>query len=168
MAKRRKTSIGGQFAARLIEMLESPAWRVLSLSAHRVLDRVEIEHAHHGGTQNGALPVTYEDFCRYGIHRHAIRPAINEAIALGFLAITEPGRAGNREFRAPNKFRLTYRPCDRKGDQTTDEWRRFRTLEEAEAAARASRAGGPGRPVRGNGAVLHDTHARDGYPPRSR
>lgn len=32
---RRSGTIGGQFAPRLIELLEAPAWRVASLSAHR-------------------------------------------------------------------------------------------------------------------------------------
>ena len=102
MTRRRRTTIGGQFVAHLIEMLESPAFRVLSLSARRVLDRVEIEHAHHGGADNGRLPVTYDDFQRYGIDRHAIGPAIREACALGFLEVTERGRAGNAEFRSPS------------------------------------------------------------------
>ena len=39
----RRTKIQGQFAARTIDMLESPAFRVLGLSARRVLDRLEIE-----------------------------------------------------------------------------------------------------------------------------
>jgi hypothetical protein len=61
-APRRKNAIFGQFAARLIEMMESPAYRVLSLSAHRVLSRIEVEYAHHGGQDNGKLPVTFDDF----------------------------------------------------------------------------------------------------------
>ena len=89
--------------------LRSPAYRVLSLSARRLLDRMEIELADHGGTDNGKLPVTYDDFERYGIHRHAVGPAIRELVALGFVEITEVGRAGNAEWRKPNVFRLTYR-----------------------------------------------------------
>jgi hypothetical protein len=99
-------------------MIKSPAWSVLSLSARRVLDRIEIEHADHGGNDNGRLPVTYDDFERYGIHRHAIRAAIQETVALGFVEITERGRAGNREFRSPHKFRLTYFPVGRPHRQT--------------------------------------------------
>ena len=87
--RKRRTQIAGQFAAHRIDMLRSPAWRVLSLSARRVLDRLEIEHADHGGAENGRLPVTYEDFHQYGIHRHAIGPAIREVVALGFAEITE-------------------------------------------------------------------------------
>ena len=36
---RRRNTIGGQFAPRLIEMLRSPAYRALSRAAHQVLAR---------------------------------------------------------------------------------------------------------------------------------
>jgi hypothetical protein len=138
MSKRKRPqSIGGQFAPRLIEMLESPAYRALSLSARRVLDRIEIELAHHGGRDNGGLPVTYDDFWRYGIDRHLIAPAIRELIALKFIEITKPGRAGNAEFQAPNLFRLTYRHTKREGP--TDDWRRIATVEQAAKLARRAR-----------------------------
>ena len=136
MPRSRPGAIHGQFAARTIEMLESPAYRALSLSAHRVISRVEIEQAHHGGKDNGRLPVTYDDFQAYGIDRHSIAAAIREAVALGFLEITEAGRAGNAEFRAPNIFRLTYRGTKR--DDPTDEWRRV-TRDNATAIAKAAR-----------------------------
>jgi len=99
--RRRRTQIDGQFAARLIQMLESPPYRQLSLSARRVLDRLEIELGHHGGMDNGRLPVTFDNFQRYGIDRHAIAPAIRELVALGFIEITEHGRAGNADWRCP-------------------------------------------------------------------
>ena len=135
--KRRSPKIGGQFAWRLIVMLESDPYRVLSLSAHRILARLEIELAGHGGKNNGALPCTYDDFERYGVHRKAIPPAIRECVALGFVEVVERGRAGNREFRAPNKYRLTYRHIGRA--QPTDEWRRIKSTAEAEALAVAAR-----------------------------
>lgn len=134
----RRTAIGGQFAPHLIDMLRSPAWRSLSLSARRILDRIEIEMADHGGTDNGKLPVTYDDFGRYGIHRHAVGPAIREAVALGLLEVTEPGRAGNSEWRKPNLFRLTYRNTDHGGP--TNEWARIETDEQAQSLARAVRS----------------------------
>src|SRR5262249_21932178 len=121
-------------------MIRSPAWSELSLSARRVLDRIEIEHADHGGNENGRLPVTYDDFELYGIHRHAIAPAIRETVALGFAEITERGRAGNAEFRSPHKFRLTYLRVGRA--PTTDEWQRIKTAEEAQARAKAARGRG--------------------------
>jgi hypothetical protein len=135
----RRTSIGGQFAPHTIAMLRSPAWRALSLSARRILDRIEIELADHGGTDNGKLPVTYENFVRYGIERHAIRPAIREVIALGFIEITEAGRAGNAEWRKPNLFRLTYRNTKY---APTNEWEKI-TEEQAELIARTARIAPP-------------------------
>lgn len=136
--RRKRDFIEGQFAPRLIEMLESPAYRVLSLSAHRFLARLEIELAHHGGADNGRLPVTFDDFETYGIDRHAIAPAQREVAALGFVDVTERGRAGNGEFRTPTHYRLTYRTV--KGQQhATHEWRRFETVEAAQAAARMAR-----------------------------
>jgi hypothetical protein len=137
MGRQRRNRISGQFAAQLVEMLEGPAYRVLSLSAHRVIDRIQIELAHHGGTDNGALPVTYDQFCEYGLHRHAIGPAVRELVALGFLEVTERGRHGNGEFRTPNKFRLTFRPTSKAAE--TNEWCKFETIEAAEFMAQAAR-----------------------------
>ena len=137
---KRRNSISGQFAARLIEMLESPAYRVLSRSAHMVLARVEIELAHHGGNDNGRLPVTTENFVDYGMHRTSVAPAIREAQALGFIRITERGHGGNAEYRSPNRFFLTYAyTLDSKRQPPTDEWRRIKTLEEANQTARTAR-----------------------------
>ena len=133
----RKNKISGQFSARTIAMMESPAFQVLSLSARRILDRLEIEHAHHGGNDNGELPVTYDQFIEYGVHRNAVSPAIREVEALGFVEITERGRAGNAEWRRPNKFRLTYRQVGRAA--ATDEWLKIKTTKEAEVLAQNAR-----------------------------
>jgi hypothetical protein len=85
----------------------------------------------------GKLPVTFDQFVEYGIHRHSIGPGLREVRALGFVEITEHGRAGNAEWRRPNLFRLTYR---RVGNaRPTDEWRNIRTIEQAETIARAAR-----------------------------
>jgi hypothetical protein len=139
----RRNKISGQFAHQLIEMLESPAWRVLSLSARRVFDRIQIEHAHHGGRDNGRLPVTFKDF-EDGLDRHSVRPAIAELDALGFIRITQHGRAGNADFRIPNKFRLTHQHANDGAEPATNEWRRFKTLEEAENIAKLARLVGGG------------------------
>jgi hypothetical protein len=134
----RFTRLDEQFAPRPVRMLRSAAFRELSLSARRVLDRLEIEFADHGGTNNGKLPVTYDDFKVYGIHRHSVAPAIREAVALGFVEVTEPGRAGNAEHRKPNLFRLTYRHTD--NGPPTHEWERIETEEQAVATAKSARA----------------------------
>jgi hypothetical protein len=59
---KRRNKINGQFSVRLVEMQESPAYRALSRAAHLVISRIEIELAHHGGNDNGRLPVTHEQF----------------------------------------------------------------------------------------------------------
>jgi hypothetical protein len=100
---RTKTRISGQWLWRTIEMMASPAFRVLSHSAHRILDRLEIELAHHGGNDDGRLPVTFDHFAEYGIDRHSIAPAMREVEALKFIEATERGRAGNAEYRRPNR-----------------------------------------------------------------
>ena len=137
MAKERRTKIGGVFAPRLVEMLESLAISALSLAGDRVLRRVEIELAHHSGTDNGNLPVTYENFVHYGVDRKTVPAAIAECVALGFLVVERRGRAGNAEWREPSLYRLTFRQTARR--EPTHDWRRFTSDEEAAAAARAAR-----------------------------
>jgi hypothetical protein len=135
-----------QWAWQSIEMLTSPAWCALSLSGRRVLDRLEIELARHGGEANGQLPVTYDDFVKYGIHRHSVALAIREVEALGFAKITRKGRAGNAEWRRPHLFEMLYKhtrgvsgiPVD-----PSDDWRKIRTREDAERLADVAR-----KPVR--------------------
>jgi len=133
-----KTRISGQWAWRTIEMMESPAFRALSHSARRILDRLEIEIAHHGGKDNGRLPCTFDHFAEYGVDRHSIAPALREVEALKFIEVTERGRAGNAEYRRPNLFRLTYRPVGRA--LATDEWRSIKTEAEAKMLSKVARA----------------------------
>jgi hypothetical protein len=135
--RQKHKKLTGQFAPRAVDLLRSPAYRVLSLSGHRVLARIEIELADHGGNDNGQLPVTYADFEDFGIDRHAIGPAINECEALGLIEVTERGRSGNAEFRTPSLYRLTYRYTDKAGP--SDEWRGYDTIEQAKAVATVAR-----------------------------
>jgi hypothetical protein len=132
-------AINEAFVPHTLSMLLSPAWMVLSLTARRVLDRIEIEHMHHGRKENGNLTVTYDQFEAYGIHRHAIGPAIREVVTLGLVEITEQGRAGNREYRRPNRYRLTYREAKGAMGNGTHEWRGIETIEQAEEMATMAR-----------------------------
>jgi hypothetical protein len=136
-----KNKIKGQFSARTIEMMESPAFHALNIHEHRILFRLEIEHAHHGGNDNGRLPVTYDQFVEGGIRRHSIKPSLRAVVALGFVEITEHGRAGNAEWRRPNYFRLTYRYLGRA--KPTDEWQHIKTKEQAQAIAEHARGEKP-------------------------
>jgi hypothetical protein len=141
MGKRlRRGSIPGAWAWRSIEMLESPAYRALSLTAHRILARLEIEFHQHGGKpeENGKLACTFEHFVEYGIERHAIAPAIRETVALGFVEITRQGCAGNAGYRQPTLYRLTYRHAG-SDKRITDDWKAA-ALEGAKAIGRAARS----------------------------
>jgi hypothetical protein len=138
--ERRDKMASGQWCARPLELLESPAYKVLSRGAHQVMSRIEIELRHHGGRDNGKLPVTFNDFVKYGIHRHAIAPAIRELEAVGIVRAVH-GRAGNAEFRVPNLFFLTYaNERDGKKSPPPNDWRKIKTIEEAEQLVRAARA----------------------------
>ena len=117
--------------------------RVLSLAARRALDRIEIEHAHHGGADNGKLPITYADFERHGLHPNAIAPAIRELAALGFIEVMRKGYGGAAEVRVPSLYRLTYRPAwnaTHRDVDGTHEYLTIKAVEEAEAIAGAARA----------------------------
>ena len=141
MTIRRRNRINAQFSARLIEMLEAPAYRALSRSAHLVIARIEVELAHHGGNDNGRLPVTTEDFVVYGMDRGSVAPAIREAEALGFIRVTQRGHGGNAEHRSPNYFLLTFaHNRNSRAEPPTHDWRRIKTLEDAEQIARTARA----------------------------
>jgi len=164
-SRKRRNQISGQFSARLIEMMESPAYRALSLSAHRVLSRIEIEMAHHGGNDNGNLPVTYEHFIEYGMDRHAVGPAISELEALGFIEVVERGSSGNAGYRSPSKYRLTYRHSDGADDADgSHEWRKITTMKEAVEIAAQARA----KPRENRSPVGEKRHDQCGKPPLKR
>jgi hypothetical protein len=130
--------IDGQYVPHIRDLIDSPAWRTLSLSARRLLDRIELELLSHGGQDNGRLPVTFQQFVEYGMTRESVAPAIREAVALGLLKITRKGRAGNAEFRLPNWFMLTY-VAGRGMTRPTHEWRSIATIEDAEVIAATAR-----------------------------
>ena len=114
-------SIDGPFIAHRLPVLESRAWGQLSLAARRILDRLEIEHMNHAGRENGALPCAYRDFEAFGIRKSSVKSALDSLMALGFIELTEPGRAGNGEGRRVARYRLTYIATSKAGP--TDDWR---------------------------------------------
>jgi len=131
--------IEGQFIAHRIEMLESSAWASLTFAARRILDRLEIEHAHHGGKENGNLPCTYDDFERFGVRRASVAAGIRLLVAGGFVEVTHSGRGGNGEFRDPARYRLTYLNTPKANP--TDEWRKITTPRDIDS--RSENAPGP-------------------------
>ena len=125
------------------EMLESGAMRSLSVNARRVLDRIRIEHMAHGGLENGRLKVTWLDFEKYGVGRHFIGKSIAEVVAVGIVAIEQPGRMlHGQDHGDPTQYRLTYLPVSDAGDFSppTNDWKRFgANMKAAKAAVAASK-----------------------------
>jgi hypothetical protein len=112
------------------EMLESPAWRALPSAAKAVIERIAIEHMSHGGTENGRLPVTYDDFEKYRIRRMSIRFGIMAAHALGWITVTEEGHAGAGDTRRAARYALQW--LDRHdGAPRSNGWKRFETMADA-------------------------------------
>ena len=137
----RRNTVAAQFSSRPVELLRSPAYRVLSRSAHQALSRIEIELRQHGGNANGKLIVTTQQFIEYGIERRMVPAALRELDALGIIRITVRGRGGNAEHRQPNRFLLNYL-CGAVDahDLVTDAWNEIEVVEEAQEILRAARA----------------------------
>ena len=91
-----------------VEMMQSDAWRDMSINARRMLDLLEIEHLKHGGYENGNLMMTYNQFVAGGIRRSSIFATIAELEKLGWIEVS---RGGYRGFARswPHRFRLTHR-----------------------------------------------------------
>jgi hypothetical protein len=112
------------------ELLESGAYRCLSIHGIRALNRIQIEHMAHGGLENGRLKVTWNDFVKYGIGRRYVAFAITEITAMGIVAIERRGRKFHGEDRGdPTQYRLTYLPVSEPANMypATNEWKRFGT-----------------------------------------
>jgi hypothetical protein len=107
------------YIRRRLCLIESAAMAELTLAAHRVLLRLELELLYNAGKNNGALIVTYNNFVAFGIRRPSIAPAIRLLVKVGLVQITDRGwRAA--EHGRPAKYRLTYLPAY--GKPPTDEW----------------------------------------------
>ena len=166
------------------EMLSSPAMRAISLNGRRLLDRLQIEHANHAGTENGNLMATHEQLVEFGLSRRLIADAINELVFFGFVRV-ERGRFTRAGVKAPNLFRLTFYP-DAEGRPATNEWKGMTEeaiavwMDERGAARKAERALAAQRkeralredievpPKSGGGETAKNAHLRLVQPPKSR
>lgn len=113
------------------DMLTSPAWAALTISAKRVIERLAIEHMSHAGTMNGELIVTYDDFENFGVSRKTIKTAIDVAQALGFIDVTFKGVRSYGSARRPSQYALTWLPQN-DGNDPTNRWKIIKTKEQAE------------------------------------
>ena len=88
------------------ELINSFAWRSMSVNCRKLIDRLLLEHCNHGGLENERLVCTYKDFQEYGLTRNKIRSAIEEADFLGLVK----HQRGERVFakNQPNSYRITF------------------------------------------------------------
>jgi hypothetical protein len=115
------------------EIMESLAWRSLSLAAKQALDRVMLEHMAHAGCMNGELIILYDDFVKHGIDRRSIAKAIDICVCLGFLDLIQRGIRAYGPARRPSVYGLTWLDrCDR--TFATNRWRNIRTDQDVAAA----------------------------------
>jgi hypothetical protein len=116
------------------DILESAAWRALPGNAMKVVLRIGLEHLKHGGVENGNLPVTYQDFVRWGVRRNSIHEAQLVAIHLGLVDRTSIGEVPWRgDIRRPSTFGLTWLP-QHNGIPPSNRWTRIRTDLDAKQA----------------------------------
>jgi Mn-dependent DtxR family transcriptional regulator len=82
-----------------IALLRSPAYRVLTKSAHLALALIAIELA------NGRDAVTHESFQRYGIPRDSVTHALAEIEALGLVTVQRRGGRNANAFARAERYR---------------------------------------------------------------
>jgi hypothetical protein len=104
------------------DLLESSAWRGLSINARRLLDFLMIEHLAHAGKENGFLVAPRRQLEAAGIGARHISPAIDEAIEVGLLDCKRG--VGRR----PSTYALTWLPM-RAGSEPSNRWRAVVTAE---------------------------------------
>lgn len=138
MGRDRRASIKGAWVFHRHEMRLSPAWRALPNNARRVLDKLEVVHMDHGGSANGRLVCTFDDFAAWGIRKASVALAVREAVNLGFLTIERLGYRAAGGIQVPHLYRLTYVASPRDKPPRTDDWERIATAEQAREALRAA------------------------------
>lgn len=123
------------------ELLESPAWWVLSVNEHRALDRILLEHQRKSGYVKDGLVVTQRDFLGAGIHPRHVASSLRVLEALGIVRCTR-NWGGSKTGRTPNKWIPTFLPTDPTAgapDDATHDYLKIETRKEAQRIAERHR-----------------------------
>jgi hypothetical protein len=124
------------------EMLLSPAWKAASHLQQSMVFALVAELGRHSGKDNGSLIFTNTDFEEFGFSRCVIKPNLSALVALGFIAM-KAGRPGLKGYGKARRYRLTFMPMlDADGKEIeppTDEWARFTTTKDAQAAVQRAK-----------------------------
>jgi hypothetical protein len=98
------------------ELVASPAWQSLGISARRVIDFLLIEHMQHGGRENGELLAPRRQLVEFGIRTNGVSAAIEEVERAGLVDC----RRGVG--RRPSVYSLTWLPL-KDGTEPSNRWR---------------------------------------------
>jgi DNA-binding transcriptional MocR family regulator len=102
-----------------LDLLESDAWRSLSINARRFIDFLMIAHMRHEGQRNGELPAPRRQLEASGISASHVSAAINEAVRVGLIDRKRgaPGR--------PNTYALAWLALS-DGSKPSNGWRTYK------------------------------------------
>ena len=126
-SKRLKPPPGSSWTWLTRDLLESPAWRGMSIHCRRFIDFLMIDHCSHAGRENGRLQATYDQLARSSISRKRIAAAIQEAVERGLVEVTRRGGLYGAECRrTPSLYRLTWIGTVNPAGRATNEWQRFK------------------------------------------
>jgi hypothetical protein len=114
-----KTAPGDTFVKMTRDLLESDAWRSLSINARRVLDFLMREHLVHGGKENGELKAPQHQLETFGIGVRYISEAIAQTEELGLVDCRRYG------LKVASTYTLTWLP-NHDGTPPTNRWRAYR------------------------------------------
>jgi hypothetical protein len=92
-----------------IDVIDSAAWRGLSINARRVLDALIAQHFRYWQKENGNLQISYRDFNNAGVTRRLIGAGIQELKDAGLIT-TRQGTPTNDVMRPPTLYDLTMYP----------------------------------------------------------
>lgn len=111
------------------DLLASPSWTVLSRQGHRLVTALMIEHAEHGGEENGRLKCPYDTLTARGMRRADIKNSIHEAKALGIIDVNL-GQRSHGARRLASTYRLTWLGTP-DGLMPTNEWKAITSDDDA-------------------------------------
>lgn len=134
------TAAADNFVMLYRSMFASPAYRVLSGLARRVLACLILEHLDHGGRDNGRLICPYGQIMEYCCTKDktAVSRALQELRELGFIDFKKGWGAGKDGDHAPNEYLLTFLPVS-EDQAAANKWAHIQSIEDAKVIAKAFR-----------------------------
>ena len=98
-----------QFIIHKRELIESESWKTMSINCFRLISFLELCFMNNAGEENGYYIATYNQLVSYGIRKHSIKKAIDEAYKRGLIRYTLSDAVG-KYGKFTYLFRLTYLP----------------------------------------------------------